>query len=82
MKYLGASVLAGSRSILLFAEKKFASELRVYYAVQGSKGKDEHKQASARVPPEHSGALDSQYFVNVTMLPGQLHVCGGVSVAR
>lgn len=84
VKYLETSLLARSRSSL-----KFTSKPGVYYVAHGSKGKNEHKQASARVAPGQGtlgtmgiGAFDHLYFfINVAMLTVQLHLCGGLSVA-
>lgn len=84
VKYLETSLLARTRSGL-----KFTSKPGVYYVAHGSKGKNEHKQASARVAPGQStlgtmgtGAFHHLYFfINVALLTVQLHLCGGLSVA-
>lgn len=84
VKYLEISLLARSRSSL-----KFTSKPGVYYVAHGSKGKNEHKQASVRVAPGQgtlgtmgTEAFDHLYFfINAAMLTVQLHLCGGLSVA-
>lgn len=52
VKYLGASLLVRNRSIL-----EFSSEQGAYVALEAKEISSQHKQASAGVPPGHSGVL-------------------------
>lgn len=64
VNYLAAPLLARSRNVL-----KFPSKQGVYCATHGSKGENEHKQASARealgkgiLGPPGTGALDHPHY--------------------